>query len=104
MAQFDVYVNESNIDPETILFLLDIQSDSLSDLRSRVVAPLRRSDAVKPLSARLNPSFQIAQTDVVLMIQEMLYLPTRVLGKRVTSLTGDREAIIRALDLLTVGF
>lgn len=104
MAQFDVYVNESNIQRDAIPFLLNVQSDSLAELRTRVVAPLRLRMATKAVSNRLNPAFIIGEREVVLMIQELLYLPTAVLGRRVMSLAEDRERIIRALDLLVVGF
>lgn len=104
MAQFDVYVNESNIQRDTIPFLLNIQSDSLAELRTRVVAPLRLRMATKAVYNRLNPAFVIGDSEVVLMIQELLYLPTGALGRHVTSLAGERERIIRALDLLVVGF
>lgn len=104
MAQFDVYVNESRIDPDAIPFLLDIQSDSLSELRTRIVAPLRLKAIVRPVSPRLNPVFEIADTEVVLMMHELLYLPTTTLGRRVGSLSDEHEKIMRALDFLTVGF
>jgi toxin CcdB len=104
LAQFDVYVNESNIQRDAIPYLLNIQSDSLADLRTRIVAPLRLRMETKAVSNRLNPAFVIEDREVILMIQELLYLPAGVLGRRVRSLAEEREQIIRALDLLVVGF
>ncbi|MGJ8624155.1 MAG: CcdB family protein [Yoonia sp.] len=62
MAKYDVFPNPSGEG-----FLLDVQTDLLSDLNTRVVVPLLpRSRAPKP-ATRLNPTFDINGVAVVMV-------------------------------------
>jgi toxin CcdB len=101
MAQFDVFQN-----PRGGLFalLLDVQSDLLGSLASRVVVPMAttRKYGVKPIS-RLNPTVKHDGTEYVLVVQELAAVPIAALGKRVMSLASRRADIIAALDVLITG-
>lgn len=105
MARFDVYANSGN-HAATTPYLLDVQSDLLDGLDSRVVVPLRRVahfPNVK-LPARLTPMFAIGGEDFLLETPKMGAVPLRVLKAPVTSL-GDRQAEITvALDFLFQGY
>lgn len=57
MARFDVHRNATN-NPD-VPYLVDIQSDLLSGLRSRVVVPLVPLDRFAKPMTRLNPVFEI---------------------------------------------
>ena len=74
MAQFDVCRNRSKR-PGPVPFLVDIQSDLLHGLHSRIVIPLYRRDAVPRPLAVLNPVFAMAGTEVVLLTQEIAAVP-----------------------------
>lgn len=104
MSQFDVYRNRTGIDSDAVPFLVGLQNDLLSRLRTRVVAPLRRESADEDFIPRLNPRFNVEGIDVHLMMQELLYLPRSVLGDRVATLADHRDTIVHALDFLGVGF
>lgn len=100
MAQFDVFRN-----PRRGMFplLLDVQSDLLSQLATRVVVPLAsRSRYGTPLS-RLNPTARIGRVEYVLVFQEMAAIPVAALGERVSSLAARRGELVAALDLLFTG-
>lgn len=87
MARFDVYQNTSDSG-----YLLDVQSDLLSDLNTRVVAPLLpKTEAPKP-AQRLNPEFDIERTRVVMATQYMAAIPESELK---TAL-GDMSQLTRA--------
>jgi toxin CcdB len=60
MARFDVYRN-TGPHAETTPYLLDVQSDLLHGLETRVVVPLRRRDRFPAgrLPERLTPVFAI---------------------------------------------
>ncbi len=101
MAQFEVFEN-----PRQGLFplLLDIQTDLLSQLETRVVVPLAEIDryGARPIS-RLNPVATIRGGDYVLVFQELAAVPRAALGERVDTLDSMRPALIAAIDLLFNG-
>jgi toxin CcdB len=85
-------------------YLVDVQSDIVSDLPSRIVIPLF-SDTRLPITfGELNPRFEIFGESVVLMTQELASIPKSQLQRPVGSLAGYREEITRALDILFTGF
>lgn len=101
MAQFDVHRNPRG---GAFPFLLDVQSDLLSQLATRVVVPMARlrSYGAKPIT-RLNPTARIRNVEHVLVFQEVAAIPTTALGDRVASLASRRDEIVAAIDLLFTG-
>ena len=85
-------------------YLLDVQSDLLSSLNTRVVVPLiPRSSA--PVSAqRLNPIFSIKDQELVMATQFMAAVPVRELRSPAGNLADWRGEISAALDMLFLGF
>jgi toxin CcdB len=105
MARFDVYANPGGHAASTP-YLLDVQSDLLDGLDSRVVIPLRslkHFPKVK-LSTRLTPVLTIQGEEFLLETPKMGALPQRVLKSPVTSLKGDQAQITAALDFLFQGY
>jgi toxin CcdB len=102
MAQFDVYANPNPSTQEEIPYLLDIQSDLLEPLATRVVVPLVRRSAMTP-ARHLNPVFRVDDEEVVMSTAELAGVPKGALGERVGSLATRREEIIRAVDFLLAG-
>jgi toxin CcdB len=104
MAQFDVYRNANPATRARIPYLLDVQSDLLDPLATRVVVPLARTNVVGGRPAeRLCPVFEVEGRKLVMLTPELAGVPLKVLGERAASLSGDRQAIIEALDLLFTG-
>lgn len=101
MAQFDVFRNPRDADGE-IPYLLDVQSDLLWDLPTRVVVPLVRADLFKP-AHRLHPTFRIGDEEVAMSTPEIAGIPHTALGERVCSLDKHRAEIVGAIDLLITG-
>ena len=102
MAQLDVF---RNANPDTSGFapyLVDLQHELLSQMSTRVVAPLLHAEEVRPIS-RLNPTFEIEGNAVVMSTQELAGVPKTALGERVGSVADHRDEIIAALDLLFMG-
>ncbi|WP_299987746.1 CcdB family protein [uncultured Ruegeria sp.] len=99
MPKYDVFPNPSGDG-----YLLDVQTDLLSDLNTRVVVPLMpKSRAPKP-ATRLNPIFLIAGEPVVMVTQFMAAVPTGVLKSSIGNLKGEFEQITVAVDMLMQGF
>ena len=67
MAQWDVYPNPSVRLRDEMPFLVDLQSDLLSGLDTRFVAPLARTRlTASGLPRRLSPAFMVDGLPVVL--------------------------------------
>ena len=99
MARFDIFKNEGEAG-----YLLDVQSDLLSGLNTRVIVPLLpRSSAPSP-AQRLNPVFSIEGQELVMATQYMAAVPESELRSRVGSLAKKQDEISAALDMLFLGF
>ena len=103
-----VFAVHENLDPRTrsdIPFLLDVQSEVLSILGTRVVVPLYRRAAVGPqVMTRLTPELSFQGQDLVAMVPELAGVPRHRLGPATGDLAGARAEMLQALDLLLTGF
>lgn len=104
MAQFDVYRNPNPASARNIPYLLDVQSDLLSHLVTRVVVPLSRLEVVNGKTASLlNPVFDISGEQLVLLTQEMAGVSAKPLRNPIANLKENHADIIRALDVVFTG-
>jgi len=104
MAQWDVYPNPSTRLREEIPFLVDLQSDLLGGLDTRLVAPLARSRVPRAaLPRRLCPEFTVEGASVILLPQESGAIDARLLKGRVASLKAQSHEIVDALDAVVSG-
>lgn len=104
MARFDVYANPNDATNATTPYLLDVQTEMLDNLSTRVVVPLLSQTTMgKPID-RLNPRFTIEGDTVFMSTPELAGVPTDVLGKKIASLNERRDDIMAALDFLFLGF
>ncbi len=105
MARFDVYANPGEHAGKTP-YLLDVQSNLLDGLDSRMVVPLRNlADFPKvKLSVRLTPVFRINNKDYLLETPKMGAVPRHILKTVVTSLAHEQAQITGALDFLFQGY
>lgn len=105
MARFDVYANPSS-HATTTPYSLDVQSDLLDGLDTRMVIPqrnLKTFPKVK-LSSRLTPVLTINGEELLLETPKVGAVPQRVLKTPVTSLAGEQAQITAALDFLFQGY
>lgn len=102
MARFDVYRPTGR--PATLA--VDVQSDVLSELDSRVLIPLRPLDASAQESAhRLVPVLEIDGGDYLLVTTDIAMVPCRFLGQPVGNIEAEhRDTITAAMDFLFQGF
>jgi len=105
MARFDVYANPG-VHANTTPYFLDVQSNLLDGLDSRMVIPLRSLDhfpKVK-LPARLTPVLSILGKEYLLETPKMGAVPQRILKDSVTALGEDQSRVTAALDFLFQGY
>jgi toxin CcdB len=99
MSKYDVYPT-----PGGESFLLDVQTDLLSGLNTRVVVPLLPFRLAPSPAARLNPSFEINGEPTIMVTQFLAAVPISVLKAPVASLEAEFERITIAIDMLMQGF
>lgn len=105
MAQFTVYRNKNQRTKSTFPLLVDVQSDLLDPLQTRVVIPLTKTSALakKPLS-NLAPTVVFDGENYVLMTPQLAGVARSDLGAPTGSLFEQRQVILAAVDFLLMGF
>jgi toxin CcdB len=104
MTQFAVHKNKNPRTRGAYPYLLDIQSDLLRDLQTRMAAPLAKAPALtkKPIKD-LTPLVEIDGQKFVVLIPQMAGVSRTDLGAVVGSLSDHREEIVAAVDFLITG-
>lgn len=104
MAQFFAYRNANSNTRKQYPYLLDIQNDLLSELRTTVVIPLVPAHIASPMRlTRLNPSFTLEGEAWIAMTQDMAGIDRHQLGAEAHNLSMYRLEIIAAVDFLLSG-
>ena len=105
MARFDVYANPDASERKVVPYLLDVQSDLIDQLSTRLVMPLSRVGASQP---RLPPSLclvvEIKAESLTLLAYLAAPVAARLLTKPVGSLRYRASEISAALDAVISGF
>ncbi|MDA3949495.1 MAG: CcdB family protein [Spirochaeta sp.] len=105
MAQFEIYLNGDERTRERTPYLLDMQADLLSDLATRIVAPLRPgTEKEQWVVSRMHPVLRVGEEPFVAVVSEMAAVPASILGGRVGDARERRTELIAAVDLLITGF
>ena len=102
MARYDVFVNSDT--GSDALFLLDVQSDLLEGLDTRMVVPLLRTAAYLRPARRLHPVFTVAGESVIMATHLMASVHRCELSDCIGNLADEHDRIVEALDLLFHGF
>lgn len=104
MTPFSVFRNKNSTSKSAFPLLLDIQSDILSELETRVVIPLAPLEKVKgKIMNRLMPVLNIEGKVYVLYTAQIAGISKRELGALVGNLSAHRRDILGALDFLVTG-
>lgn len=105
MAQFTVYRNKSPRTRSAFPLLVDVQSELLEPLQTRVVIPLARVArlAKKPVT-HLTPALEFDGERYVLMTPQLAGIPRTDLGQPAGTLVAQRQTIVAAIDFLVSGF
>jgi toxin CcdB len=104
MAQFDVCLNPNPDSAPAVPYLLEVQSDLLKPVSTRVVVPLALLAERGQPARHLNPQFEIEGVQVVMVTEQIAGIPKHALGTRLLSLALQRDQIMDAIDFLFRGF
>lgn len=97
MARFDVFELSGS------RLVLDVQSDFLFGIATRLVVPLLPEATAPRPFPRLNPKFGIDGKDYVMATTLVVAVPVQVLTTKVASLRAEQDQISRALDMVLFG-
>ena len=102
MARFDVY-RPTGLPAQLVV---DVQTDVLSELESRIVVPLRPFEPKAGEHVdRLMPVLDIDGQAFLLVTTDLGMVPTRILGQATTNVEAQhRDTITAAMDFLVQGF
>lgn len=104
MPQFAVHININAATKSAVHFLLDVQSDLIAELGTRVVVPLYTKSAMQgKVLSTLMPTFEIENQKYVMVTPQLAGIAKKQLGAQVADLSAQRDEIIAALDLLITG-
>ena len=103
MARYDVYRNPRKESVRQVPYLLDVQSDFLEDLDTRVIVPLRVATAVPRPVTRLNPMLRVDGIALVMDTPQLAGYPRAALKPPVANLGASAFDIQNALDFLFAG-
>lgn len=104
MPQFSVYKNKNARTKAAYPYLVDVQSDLLEPLQTRVVVPLAKLTALRKKPIRdLTPVIDIDGQKYLLLIPQLAGVARSELGSPVASVSAHRNEIIAALDFLITG-
>ncbi|WP_173983674.1 CcdB family protein [Magnetospirillum sp. SS-4] len=96
MAQFDLYPSDGGL-------LLDVQSDILDGLETRMIVPLLPLAELARPAQRLNPVFMIGDSRYVMAPQFMASAPLSELTTKVGSLSHEHFVIKAAINMVFDG-
>jgi len=99
MARYDFHRSEGSDG-----YLLDVQSDLLERLDTKVVVPLLPPDMAPVPGRRLNPIFRIGGKDHVMVTQFISALTASELRAAEGNLARHHDDIVAALGMLFQGF
>jgi toxin CcdB len=103
MSQYDVYANPNKANSTQFPYVVDVQSDLLDVLATRLVMPLTANKANIKMPPRLYPSLQLTAGTFYPVPQLTSPMLAKQLKQPVGSLWHQSSQIISALDAVTSG-
>jgi len=104
MCQFDVYANLSRATRKAYPLIVDIQSNVISEIATRIVVPLGKKALFRSEELKgLTPTITYEGEDFLLLIPQIASMPAKALKDPIGSLSHLRDEIIAALDFAITG-
>ena len=100
VPRFDVYANPDKTESKLIPFFLDVQSDQVKGVQTRVVVPLWKSGLLPARVENLNPEFELKGQRVVMDTPSLGAVPVSALRRTVATLAPQHLMIQDALETL----
>lgn len=105
MEQFDIYTNNIKKSKSNVPYLINLQSDPMNLLATRIVAPIRETSTCSDqVLTKIHIPISINDKDFTIFISELAAIPVELLGERVINVNHLRRECTDAIDLLFTGF
>jgi len=104
MSQFDVHRNLNPASKTVAPFIVDLQSDLVGHLPTRLVAPLKQQRAIGGRIEILMPEVDLQGKKFIVSLPESAGVPLAFVGPVVGSLSQHRDQFVAGIDLLITGF
>jgi toxin CcdB len=101
--QFDVYANPNPAARKHAPFVIDLQSDHLDRIATRLCAPLKPLKFAERTIDGLMPEVGVGGKTYRVYFQELAAVPAHMLGSPKDSLAEQRHRFVAAIDLLVTG-
>lgn len=102
--QFDVYKNTDKDTNKTYPYFIDIQTNLLETLNSRVVIPATPvKNANKEYPESLCPIISIQEKNFALLTHQITSVPVSMLREKALSAESIRNDIVAAIDFVVTG-
>lgn len=103
MKQYDVYVNTDSDTNKGYPYFVDVQTELLESLNSRVVIPVASINPDRSLPKNICPRVEISGEQYYLLTHQITTVAKSFLREKEDSLLLSRTDIINALDFLLSG-
>ena len=100
MARFDVYSNPDKRQSKEIPYFVDVQSDHIKGIETRMVMALWDADFFTNKFENLNPEFELLRRRLVLDAPSLGAVPRSFLKRPVANLVTQQMLIQDAIDML----
>lgn len=98
MSRFDVYLTGSGE------YVIDVQTDLIPPLGTRLVVPLMPANSVPQAIDRLHPVLDIDGKRLVMATHLMGAIPLGQLGRKIQRPWDRYDDIVAAIDMIFLGF
>lgn len=103
MKQYDVYINTDSDTNKGYPYFVDVQTELLESLNSRVVIPLAGAKPDRSLPNNICPRVEISGEQYYLLTHQITTVSKSFLKEKEGSLLLNRIDIVNSLDFLVSG-
>jgi toxin CcdB len=104
MSQFTLYKNNDKSTATAYPFFVDVQSELLNTLNTRLVIPLTPFELLENKApSHLCPTIHVDEGEFVILTHQMASVPSKLLSDPVDDINTLRGEIIAAIDFLITG-
>lgn len=103
MAQFDIYENGDQHSCHGEPYVVDVQSNLLEGLATRMVIPLISKDTIAQPVEVLNPVIRIANQNFYLSSPQLRSVHKDRLGNKIATIVNQRDAVRASVAFLLSG-
>ena len=100
MARFDVYANPEKQESKQIPFFIDVQSDHIKGIETRMVMALWDASFFINKFETLNPEFELLGKMLVLDAPSLGAVPRSFLERPIANMAAQQTVIQDAIDML----